>query len=743
MLALTLLLAAAPDLPAGPTAAAPPTLLRRGWDPSQPGWTSLGPARLQPSAALPDSVRSGAVFALAATGAFPSTLYVGTTGGLWKAVADPAQAAWTWSCVSDAMPKAALQAPPAVGAVAVDPASPSRVFAGLGNRRLPSRGFLTSPDAGQTWTAAAGATHTHTSAIVPLGSGVVLVSGNQGLLRSTDGGATFTPVSIGGTTSRGVSHLVATGSQRLVCATVENWESGGGTLFWQSSNGGQSWTASTVTNPAALAGARHVTFAASSADPNSVYALCDSTTSQMLNGVLASGNGGASWTFKAAASGTFFQDPAGAGGGSLVNRMLAVYPLGTQTLFASSLAGVVYRSLDGGGSWHRFVEPAHGGWVDHHAAAWLAPSTPSAAPCLVFGDDAGIHLLKSPTARTTPAGRDTAFLDERQNAGLASLEVWSLGATSAAPASLTVAFQDVYSGFRVPSGTTYFAQSLPQPGTGDGAGSLLHATSATLALAVNAGGKPHRSTDGGQAFLLSATGIAANDVAALSAPLPPSLVADGADAAGNTVYFRSVNGIYRSTNYGQSWTPTSFLIPANPSGNSRVFAAEGSAWASGTWNRALYLSPNAGATQAAVPPPPGASQNGTWSRDIGALAFKPVAGTPPPLMVGLAPGHSDPLANTLFRTVDAGATWFLPATPVAQPVFALRSPRGLPTRWIAGTGTGVLLSDDEGQHWVPLGQGLPVVRVTDAWISGDGTKVRVSTLGRGVWEISIPGFSAF
>lgn len=742
MLALTLLLAAAGDSPADPAAPPAPALTRRGWDPSQPLWTSLGPARLQPSAALPDAVHSGAVFALAATPSFPSTLYVGTTGGLWKAAADPAQAAWSWTCVSDALPKAALQAPPSVGAVAVDPASPGRIYLGLGNRRLPSRGFFTSPDGGQAWTAASGVAHTHTSAIVALASGVVLVSGNQGLLRSTDGGATFSPVQLGGSTARGVSHLAATGSQRLVCATVENWETGGGTLFWQSSNGGQSWTPATVTNPGALGGLRHVTFAVSAADPNVAYALCDSTSSQMLNGVLASENGGASWTFRPAAAGTFFQDPAGAGAGSLVNRMLAVYPLGTQTLFAASLAGVVYRSLDGGGSWHRFVEPAHGGWVDHHAAAWLAPSSPSSAPALVFGDDAGIHLLKAPTARTTPAGRDTSFLDERQNAGLASLEVWSLGATSAAPSSLTAAFQDVYSGFRVQGGTTYYAQSLPQPGSGDGAGSLRHASNPALALAVNAGGKPHRSTDGGQAFQLSASGIAANDVAALSSPLPPALVADGADAAGNTVYFRSVNGIYRSTDYGQGWSPTSFLIPS-PSGNSRVFAAEGSAWASATWNRAIYLSPNAGLTQSTVPPAPGAGQGGAWSRDIGALAFKPAAGSPPPLMIGLAPGLAEPLSNTLYRTVDAGATWFIPATPVSQPVFALRSPRGLPTRWIAGTGTGVLLSDDEGQHWVALGQGLPVARVTDVWISADGTKVRVSTFGRGIWEVTIPGFSAF
>jgi hypothetical protein len=714
-----------------------------GWDPALPAWTHLGPRRYQPVATDSTVVWGGAVFALASTPSNPAVLYAGTCGGLWKTVADESAATWNWTCVTDAIPRQALAHPPSVGAIGLNPAFPSRIHVGLGNRRVPASGFFTSQDGGKGWVAATGAIHTQTTAIVALGPSTVLAAGDRGLLRSVDGGASFAPVSIGGLSTRGVSHLASVGTSTLVCATVEQWDGGGGTKLWFSLNGGASWNPASVSNPAAVATLRHLTFAAAPSSTSTVYALCDSTAGKMLNGVLASTDSGTTWTFRPAPQGTFFEDPAADGTASLTNRMLTVYPLSGAVLFAASRGGGVHRSLDGGSSWHRLVEPKHGGYVDHHAAAWLPAPGASLAPRLVYGNDAGIFILKGPTVRTTPSGPDPAFLDQRRNDGFASHEAWALGSSPGATAKALLPLQDTYSAYRSGSTATFHRQSMPQPGTGDGAGSLLHPVNPTLALAVNAGGRPHRATDGGQGFQLSATGVAAADVVGLSLPLAPALVADGADGTGNTAFLRTVKGLYRTQDFGVTWQPTAFYLP-NPAMNARVFAAEGSAWASGAYHNSLYVTADAGASTLTLSPPAAVSAGTTWSRPFGAVAFKAsTGGAFPTLMVGLAPGILEPLANTLFRTPDQGLTWLAPVTPVSRPVHALRGARGLPKRWLAGTSTGVLLSDDDGAHWVELGQGLPVVMVTDLWVSPDGTRVRISTFGRGMWEITLPGDPAF
>ncbi len=52
-----------------------------------------------------------------------------------------------------------------------------------------------------------------------------------------------------------------------------------------------------------------------------------------------------------------------------------------------------------------------------------------------------------------------------------------------------------------------------------------------------------------------------------------------------------------------------------------------------------------------------------------------------------------------------------------------------------GTELGVYRSTDAGQTWHRFGQGLPMARVTDMFISRTGAMMRVATYGRGLWEL--------
>jgi hypothetical protein len=52
-----------------------------------------------------------------------------------------------------------------------------------------------------------------------------------------------------------------------------------------------------------------------------------------------------------------------------------------------------------------------------------------------------------------------------------------------------------------------------------------------------------------------------------------------------------------------------------------------------------------------------------------------------------------------------------------------------------GSDTGLYWTQDGGAHWQLFGSGLPRTRVTDLYQARDGSFVRASTWGRGVWQL--------
>ena len=45
-------------------------------------------------------------------------------------------------------------------------------------------------------------------------------------------------------------------------------------------------------------------------------------------------------------------------------------------------------------------------------------------------------------------------------------------------------------------------------------------------------------------------------------------------------------------------------------------------------------------------------------------------------------------------------------------------------------------STDRGATWTRFGSGMPLVEVTDLYVSSDSTLVRAATFGRGFWELA-------
>jgi hypothetical protein len=95
-------------------------------------------------------------------------------------------------------------------------------------------------------------------------------------------------------------------------------------------------------------------------------------------------------------------------------------------------------------------------------------------------------------------------------------------------------------------------------------------------------------------------------------------------------------------------------------------------------------------------------------------------------------------APRVAKSADGGTTWAAAATGLPDiPVTKLAVDPGDATgnTVYAATWLGVYKTTNGGSMWTLFGTGLPQGRATDIWVAPDSSAVRVSTWGRGVWEL--------
>jgi len=101
----------------------------------------------------------------------------------------------------------------------------------------------------------------------------------------------------------------------------------------------------------------------------------------------------------------------------------------------------------------------------------------------------------------------------------------------------------------------------------------------------------------------------------------------------------------------------------------------------------------------------------------------------------------DGSVSRVIKSVDGGNTWTaatgtvpnrLPNVPINKVIVSPRDPSG--NTVYAATWIGVYVTTDGGANWTLFGSGLPTVNVSDLYMPTDGSYLRVSTFGRGVWD---------
>jgi hypothetical protein len=339
-----------------------------------------------PVRSLGPGLMSGRIADIAVHPTVPGTWYVAVgSGGVWKTT----NAGTTWTPIFDE------QRSYSIGEIALDPSQPDVVWVGTGENVSGRHvgwgdGVYRSRDGGRTWQSMGLAKSEHIGRILvdPRDSDHVLVAaegplwsagGERGVYRSTDGGATWTPV-LQIDEHTGVTDLefdpanpdviYAAAYQRR--RHVWGFLGGGpGSGLWKSEDNGVSWRRLETGLPSGDMG--KIGLAVTPADPALVYATIEADEKE--RGFYRSRDRGESWEKR--------NDYLSGGTGPHYYQELEASPIDANRVYQMD---VFLHATRDGGKTIEMVETGHDKHSDNHAL-WIDPSNGSH---LLVGTDAGL-----------------------------------------------------------------------------------------------------------------------------------------------------------------------------------------------------------------------------------------------------------------------------------------------------------------------------------------------------------------
>jgi hypothetical protein len=708
-------------------------------------WTSIGPAPVTngQTADVPMPV-SGRIAALAADPTNANIIYVAAAGGgVWKTI----DGGSSWTPLTD------QQLSLSMGAIAVAASNPQIVYAGEGEANYSGDSFY-----------------------------------GHGLLKSTDGGATWTSIGVSEFDRHEISKIVIDpndASTLYVASSVAGVDGEyGNTGVWKSTDGGATWTNTTTSITSLLS---YSDLVMDPTNSNVLYTAVGypiglAINGQYLNGVYKTTDGGATWS----AAGNFpTNDPE-------VGRIaLAIAPSSPQTIYASVADGSydtttnqfgatfgnfyeMFKSSDGGATWtmlsnvpnymgqqgwydttlavdphnanivyaagqaddNSMIESFDGGqsWLDISAGAdGFGPHADhhaigfDANGRLLDGDDGGIFRLDN------DGPNSLSWTDLNSN-----LNTIQFTGVALSPTNANIAY-----GGSQDNGTDEYNASLgwTQVQQGDGGYVRIDPNNPNIiyhTFYYGGDGFLERSNDGGLTWTGETNGINFNDPANF---YPPYVM----DPSNSNRLLLGTNVVYETTNQGDLWTPISTpgsngwnssnvitALAVSASNPNTIYAAT----ASNSDVRDVFVSTNDGASWTESAPDP--YFYGTTISDI---VVDPTNSQV--AYVTFANFNSDVFGlGTVFQTTDGGQTWNnitgnLPDIPV-ESMAIVKQGNGVPADMlIVGTDQGVYYSANQGATWAAYGSGLANAEVTElAWNPTTGI-LAAATHGRGTWETPI------
>jgi len=682
--------------------------------------------------------RGGRVVAVAGDPQDRNVYYFGSTGGgVWKTT----DGGLSWRNVSDGYFQYA-----SVGALAVAQSDPNVIYAGMGETSIRGNvsrgdGVYKSTDAGRTWQhmGLAETRNIGEIQIHPTNPDVVYIAAlghvwgpneERGVFRSTDGGKSWDKVLFKSNKAGAIDISLDPTNPRILYATI--WEAGRGPHFlssggedsgiWRSSDGGDTWEDISRRPGLPKEGIYgKIGISASAAKAGRVYAIVEHEQGALYR----SDDYGTTWT-------------KGSDDRNLRTRAWYYHhiyadPQDADTVYVLNVG--FWKSIDAGKSFSQ-IPVQHG---DTHAL-WIDPSDNQR---MIMGDDGGAEvsttggagwttIFNQPTAefyhvvvdnqvpyRVYGAQQDntTMSVPSRSVSGFITTPEWypigggESGYIAVKPDDHTIVYAGSYGGlltrFDAKSRLARAVSVWPEMTLGSATSEMhfrFNWTSPTVFsphdpnVLYTGGNHVFRTTNEGQSWEKISDDLTRAD--------PETMVASG--------------GPITKDNTGAETYATVFAIAESP-------VEQGVIW-TGSDDGLIYLSRDNGKTWKNVTPGPNLLPE--WSL---ISIVEPSPHDAATCYVAATRYKSDDETPYLFKTSDYGESWTLitEGIPAHDYTRVIREDPEVKGLLYAGTERGLYVSFDDGAHWQPLQQNLPLVPIHDLVIKDDD--LVVATHGRSFW----------
>ena len=669
----------------------------------QPPWNPVGPTNI-----------GGRVTDIVGHPTNSSIFYVAAaSGGIFKTT----NGGTTWTPIFDEAPVQSM------GALAMDLAHPDTVYVGTGEANSAGysyfgAGLYRTADGGQSWTHL-GLTETRYIARVVVDQenpqslwvaamGELFVTNNErGVYHSTDGGSTWErELFVNDSTGASDVVLHPQNSQIVFAAMwqrirdTENRDVGGhGSGIFRSLDGGENWERLTDGLPPQGENVGRIGISISESNPNILYA-CYADHPGYFAGVYRSSDGGNTW---AQTNDDALEDIYSNFGWYFGN--IRVRPDNPDVVFILGVG--LGRTTNGGQSWTYADDGVH---VDHHAL-WFHPAQPTT---ILLGNDGGMyHSINN--------GNSWSFLT-----GLPVNQFYAASVDYQLPQRRYGGTQD--------NGTmrtlTGGADDWQEIYGGDGFYALVDPTNSNRIWSEYQYGGLGRSDDGGQNFDYLMWDIPDERI---NWSMPVALDPDDAH-----IVYIGTERVYRSTNYGDNWTPISPDLTDGGGNGNLIFGTVTTIAVSPVNSQVIY----AGTDDANV----WSTQNGgaNWQNRSDGLPDRWITRVvPDPNQVNVVYVTVSGYRNNeqdahLFYSDDYGATWqnisgILPMGPLNDVV---PDPE-ISGRLYVASDFGTFVTPDLGQHWMLLGEDMPVVPVIQLVLHNPTRVLTAATYGRSMYALNL------
>jgi uncharacterized protein YjdB len=655
---------------------------------STPVWSFSGP-----SSSTSNYQGVGRVNCIAFHPTDSNTFWVGAaSGGLWKTD----DGGDTWSTNTDNLPVLG------VTDIAICSTNPSTIYIATGDGDHGdnnSLGVLKTTDGGATWTTT-GLTWTAGQGRLisrllmdPTNPAVLIAAASDGIWRTEDSGATWVQVELG----HFIDLTFHPTNHNILYATTYNTY--GGSYICRSADNGVTWLCTQIL------GSLRVKLAVSPAAPNRVDALAANDSSGLL-GLWRSVDTGATFSeyFTGSATSNFLNgsiDGSGSGGQGWYDLAYAVSPTNPSQMFIGGVNG--WKSSDTGNSWSimsYWVDNTLGIPVVHADKHWLA-FHPLEANTLFECNDGGVYKT-----------RDNGVTWMNITNGLGNSQIYKISPSPLVANNVICGLQD--NGTKELRHSNWFNQT-----GGDGTDCIIDYTDSNIEYASYVNGVIYRTTDdwATSSTIVNSgeTGVNGNGNWVTPFIMHPS---------NHNILLVGKDQVYQTLDAGTTWAQLGTIL--SPTGNIVVMAYAPSATSTiyVCYANELYATVDSGATW---------TLKATFSNFITGVAVDPTNGAH--LWItnsGYTAGHK------VFESVDGGSTWsnisdLLPNVPVNCIAVQHDSHPGI----YIGTDLGVFYNKLGCAGWQSFNVGLPNVVVADLKISAGFNKIWAGTYGRGLWSSSL------